>query len=52
MNTLKKWLEQQYNDVQTLSSLPTTKEKQKEYDILCATYERILNKIKELKGEE
>lgn len=45
----EKWVKQQYDDTYTLSILPTSKEKQKEYNILCATYERILNR---LKGDE
>ena len=42
----EKWIKQQYDDTYTLSILPTSKEKQKEYNILCSTYERVLNRLK------
>lgn len=48
-NKFEKWVKQQYDDTYTLSILPTSKEKQKEYNILCSTYEKVLNR---LKGDE
>ena len=48
-NKFEKWVKQQYDDTYTLSILPTSKERQKEYNILCAAYEKVLNR---LKGEE
>lgn len=42
----EKWVKQQYDDTYTLSILPTSKEKQKEYEIRCKVYEDILDKLK------